>query len=198
MKKRSNVTISTDSISAIIETVLLAIISIIFSDSILYQIISFIVLLVFKLIYIRLLRKKLIDKVVSPNGMDTDLILATNSAKNLRGKVVAQVYEIQESTGSNAFEEYVAFLKWQESATFVTQHFWNNALINVVLDESARYSKNKVYKKELLQIVQILINAYDRYNHFTASVDLYACQTLSREIRETNDKLIEIEKKLKN
>jgi len=197
MKKRSSVATSLDAISAIIDTVLLAFVPIVFSKSISYQIVSYIVLLVLQLLYICLFRKKLVDKIISPNGIDTDLMLATNCADKFRGKIVAQIQEIQSSTELSAFGEYVVFLKWRETSTFITQHFWDNALINVVLAENVRYSKNKVYKKELLQIVEILVDAYSRYNKFALSVGLYACKTLENEIQEIYDKLVEIKKNLK-
>lgn len=197
MKKRGNVATIMDFISAIIETVLFALVPIVFCDSIPFQVFAYVVLLVLQLTYICLLRKKIIDKIVSPKGVDTDLILATNCADKVRGKIVAQVHEIQASAESSAFDEYVVFLKWKESSTFITQHFWNDRLINVVLEENVRYSKNKVYKKELLQIVEILIDAYGRYNQFELSIDLYACKTLTDEIQKTYDKLVKIENNLK-
>ena len=197
MKKRSNIGTIVDSISAIIQTVLFALVPIVFCNSIPYQIFSYIVLLILQLAYICLLRKKLIDKIISPNGIDTDLILATNCADNIRGKIVTQVHEIQASSGATEFEEYVVFLKWREMSTFITQHFWCNALVNVVLEENVRYSKNKIYKNELLQIVEVLINAYSRYNKFVRSVDLYACKTLPSEIEQIYDKLVKMEDNLK-
>ena len=157
MKKRSNVATIMDSISAIIETVLFALVPIVFCDSIHHQAFAYVVLLVLQLTYICLLRKKIIDRIISPRGIDTNLILATNCADKVRGKIVAQVHEIQASAESSAFDEYVVFLKWKESSTFITQHFWDDRLINVVLEENVRYSKDKVYKKELLQIVEVLI-----------------------------------------
>lgn len=198
MKKRSNVATIMDSISAIVETVLFALVPIVFCKSTPFQVFAYVLLLILQLTYICLLRKKIIDKIVSPKGVDTDLILATNCTDKIRGKIVAQVHEIQTSAESSAFDEYVVFLKWKESSTFITQHFWKDRLINVVLEENVRFSKNKVYKKELLLIVKILIGAYGRYNQFTRSIDLYACKTLKGEIQETYDKLIQIENNLKS
>ena len=198
MKKRSNVAKIMDSISAIIDTVLLALVPIVFCYSIPFQVFAYVVLLGLQLTYICFLRKKIIDKIVSPKGVDTDLILATNCADKVRGKILSQVHEIQASAETSAFDEYVDFLKWQESSTFITQHFWKDKLINVVLEENVRYSKNKIYKKELLLIVKTLIDVYKRYNQFALSIDLYACKTLAYEIQEIYAKLEKIENNLKN
>lgn len=198
MKKRSNIATIMDAISAIIETVLFALVPIAFCNSIPFQIFAYVTLLVLQLVYICLLRKKIIDKIVSPKGIDTDLILTANCADTFRGKIVAQVHEVQASAKGSTFEEYVVFIKWKEASTFIAQHFWNETLINVVLEEHVRYSKNKVYRKELLQIVEILIEAYDQNNQFACSIDLYTCKTFASEIQEIYNKLVKMKNNLKN
>lgn len=189
MKKRSNVATIMDSVSAIVETVLFALVPIVFCDSISFQVSAYLVLLTLQLMYISLLRKKIIDRIISPKGIDTNLILETNCADKVRGKIVAQVHELQVSAKPSGFDEYVVFLKWKESSTFITQHFWDDRIINVVLEENACYSKNKIYKSELRQIVEVLINTYNRCNNFAFTVDLYECRTLKSEIQELYEKL---------
>lgn len=193
MKKRSNVATILDSVSAIVETVLFALVPIVFCDSNHFQAFAYVVLLGLQLTYIILLRKKIIDRIVSPKGIDTNLILETNCADKVRGKIVAQVHELQVSANPSGFDEYVVFLKWKESSAFITQHFWDDKIINVVLEENVRYSKNKIYKNELRQIVAVLIDTYNRYNDFAFSIDLYECKTLKSEIQELYKKLKKIE-----
>lgn len=193
MKKRSNVATIMDSVSAIVETVLFALVPIAFCDSTSFQIFAYLVLLTLQLMYISLFRKKIIDRIVSPKGIDTDLILETNCADKVREKIVAQVHELQVSSKLSGFDEYVVFLKWKEASTFITQHFWDDKIINVVLEENVRYSKSKIYKNELRQIVEVLIDTYNRYNDFAYSIDLYECKTLKSEIQKLYEKLKKLE-----
>ena len=100
------------------------------------------------------------------------------------------IFTVHAKKTTSNFEQYAIFLRWQEAASFVVLHFWNDRLINVVLSKETRFLYNKVYRRELLQIVAALSDIYDNNEGFNASIELYNCIVYRAEIEETYRKLI--------
>ena len=196
MKKLSNAALLIDSVTALIQTILFALVPIIFEKEIFYQIISYLFLLSAQIIYMVFLRKKVVDLLIMPKGIDTDLVLATNCADSLRGKILMQVCELNVASGTSDFDQYVMYLKWQDAALFILHHFWDGQIVNVVREKSVRQSMKKVYTNELVQYVDILIRTYDKNDKFKKTATLFNCQTLTRDIERIYNGLVEIKTNL--
>ncbi|MBR3597734.1 MAG: hypothetical protein IKL47_12245 [Clostridia bacterium] len=181
MKKYEVTSTIVDSVYALLQTVLFAVLPNWFAK---FSDIgfSYIILIIFQLLYLCFLREIIIDTFVHPDGVSTEYLLKTNGASYFRKELLAKIVEIKNAMISSEvtiFDEYIIYLKWKESADYVIQHFLEDYSIkNVVKEQTNGFSQYSIYKNELLEIVTILINAYNHYHKFEKSIAMFNCKNL--------------------
>lgn len=181
MKKYEVTSTIVDSVYALLQTVLFAVLPNWFAR---FSVIglSYIILIISQLLYLCFLREIIIDFFVHPDGVSTEYLLKTNGASYFRNELLAKIVEINAAmTSSNVtiFDEYIVYLKWKETADYVIQHFSEDRNVkNIVVEQTNGFSKYNVYKNELLEIVTILINAYNHYHKFEKSIAMFNCKNL--------------------
>lgn len=197
MKNRTQIAKRLDTVLALVETLLFVCIPEVWDDTVLIQVLAYVVIVTLKLCYIIWLRKKVIDILASPTGIDTGCLLKATCAENLRERVVPQICKLMEIASTEPLFRYEAYLEWVDAATFVAQHFWcEDSIINVEMDKTTRFVRDRVYKGELKQIINCLIQLHNQYRGFYREINLFGCETLQHEIETLYNSIVQIGEKL--
>lgn len=192
MKNQNKIELLLDSVIAIAQAILFAIVPIVFNEEYSQQLMAYGGIVVLQMIYIFLLRKLIVNKIVFPHGVEISHIVNKTYNYNFHQRVLPQIIEMLPSNSNLQFEEYCIFLKWMDSTGVILDSFWDTAkksVVNVELTKTTEYSKKFVYKNELLQAVNILINIYKTNNSFTDTISLFECSTQKNSLEESFSKL---------
>ena len=189
MKNREKISYLVDSFYAIIQTVLFAIIPLIFENN-LIQIVLYVSFLFLQLLYLYFLRKYIVDKLSHPGGISTEYLLQANCGICFRSEIITKINEIQElvkdkdlKDQTNTFNEYVVYLRWKDSADYVVQHFWGvEKTKNTTSDSSGTFMPQNVYETELKIAICALIDIYNCLNGFEKTLALFNSESLNNEV----------------
>lgn len=188
MKDRNRTTSKIDSILAVIQAFLFAIVPVVLVDKVELQHVAYLSISILYLLYFFLCRDWLINRLIQPSGIDTEVVLEYNLASKLRDDIIPRTKEIQDlSFPTDIFKQYALFIEWQYVATFMEQHFWSNEsreIKNTVLIPAKQISLNKIYRFELEQIINVLINSYEANGKFENVLRNCNCGFLSRKVAE--------------
>ena len=136
MRKREKVSYVVDSLYAIVQTVLFAIIPVLIKNYSI-QVVLYVSFLFLQILYLSFLRNLIIDKISHPEGINTEYLLRINCGICFRNEIMTKIDEIQKSIEINEseeatrkteyalFDEYIIFLKWKDATDYIIQHFWD-------------------------------------------------------------------------
>lgn len=195
MKNKSNISKVTDSIIAIIQTIVLVFVPIVFEDNLTYKIIAYIVVAIIFIVYNVFLRNRIINGIVSHQAIDTDKIKKSNVVTVFYNSIIPEIRSVLcNNIPSSDFELLCRFRVWKKSIYFVSDHFWkNDRFDNVITSQQVSHSVNSVYKNEVVAVAKKLLKVMPE-NDITKAVESYNCYTMERDIF----KRVEIIKKIVN
>ena len=182
MKKRRNITLIIDSIVTVIQAVLFAIVPL-FLSSWKYQVLAFSMLVIVHIVYLMIIRKRLINRFVMSVGIDTNYIRNYKLEERFHNELIPQINEISTIEQSDRFEQYHSYLIWKMSVDFILEHFWKSeGLCNVVVSTVPDYYNNKIYANEIIIAAKKLADIYKNNDEFKTTIDSFNCLTLESEI----------------
>ena len=191
MKKRRNITLIIDSIVTVIQAVLFAIVPL-FLSSWKYQVLAFSMLVIVHIVYLIIIRKRLINRFVMSVGIDTNYIRNYKLEERFHNELIPQINEISTIEQSDRFEQYHSYLIWKMSVDFILEHFWKSeGLCNVVVSTVPDYYNNKIYANEIIIAAKKLADIYKNNDEFKTTIENLNCSTLEKEITK---KYIELAK----
>lgn len=179
MKSRQHITVCVDTLSAILQAVAFAIIPIKFQTKPICQVFSYGIIAILYLVYFFGFREWIINRIVLKNGIDIEYIRKNNLARTFHSEILPQVEEILNyKEPVNEFDRYHLFIKWEDTTIYLTSHFWQDELCNVVRETQITYSNNTIYENELKFTVKALIYAYEENKEFKEVIETFCCNTL--------------------
>ncbi len=195
MKNKSNISKATDSIIAVVQTIVLVFVPIVFEGNLTYKIIAYIVVAIIFIVYNVFLRNRIINRIVSHQAIDTDKIKKSNVVTVFYNNVIPEIRSVLcNNIPSNDFELLCRFRVWKKSIYFVSDHFWkNDRFDNVITSQQVSHSVNSVYKNEVVAVAKKLLEVMPE-NDITKAVESYNCSTMKSDIL----KRVEIIKSIAN
>lgn len=196
MRNREKISYIVDSFYAIIQTVLFAIIPVLFDNG-LIQIILYVSFLFLQLLYLYFLRKYIVDMLSHPGGISTEYLLQANCGICFRSEIITKINEMKElvenkglANQTNTFDEYAVYLKWKDAADYVVQHFWDGKKTkNTTSDSSNIFLPQNIYMVELMMVVSALINIFKFCNDFNGTKTLFNNHSFTTEVDNLNKSL---------
>ena len=185
MKKKIDIPKVVDSIVAIMQTMIMALISFLGNDNPSYRIIAYFIVTTCFIVYYLFLRNPLIEFILSYQKIDVDYIKQMDIASVFKQSIVPEIRSISDQTvARDDFELLYRFMIWKKSVYFVADHFWeDNQLCNVMMKDSISYAINTVYQNEIIAVSRKLLELRET-NDFVRIISAYSCVTLQKEIDE--------------
>ena len=185
MKKKTDITKIADSIVAIMQTIIMALISFLINGKLSNRIIAYLIVATCFIVYYLCLRNPIIELIQSYQQIDIDHIKQRDIATVFKQSIVPEIRSISEQTDCpDDFELLYRFMIWKKSVYFVADHFWeDNQLCNVKINDSIYYSVNTVYQNEIITVSRKLLELRET-NNFVRIISAYYCLTLQKEIDE--------------
>ncbi|MBO4385227.1 MAG: hypothetical protein J5854_07400 [Clostridia bacterium] len=185
MKNKSSVSKATDSLVAIIQTIILAYIPIVFDSNMTYKVIAYFVVGITIIVYILFFRHRIITAIILRRSIDTDKIKEINAVTVFYNIIIPEIRNLScNNLQPDDFELLFRFRVWKNAIWFISDHFWENGeLKNVNTLESVTHSINAVYKNEVVSASKKLLEIYST-NDFSMIIQSYNCETFEKTINE--------------
>jgi hypothetical protein len=185
VKNKSSVSKATDSIVAIIQTIILAFIPIVFDSNMTYKVIAYFVVGITIIVYILFFRHRIITAIILRRSIDTDKIKEINAVTVFYNIIIPEIRNLScNNKQPDDFELLFRFRVWKNAIWFISDHFWENGeLKNVNTSEYVTHSINAVYKNEVVSASKKLLEIYST-NDFSMIIQSYNCETFEKTINE--------------
>ena len=185
MKNRLYISKVTDSIIAIIQTIILVFVPIVFDGNLAYKVIAYIAVAICFIVYNIFLRNRIINGIVSRQAIDIDDIKKTNSVTVFYNCIIPEIRSVLCNNDSlDDFDLLCRFRVWKKAIYFISDHFWGNGKFNnVITSEQVSYSANSVYKNEVVTVAKKLLEVMTD-NDISKAVEFYNCSTMKSDINK--------------